>query len=255
MDNTIIYSYKHDIGEKKLNVELYNGREISFISERTYSLLKEVNDKMLIVPTSTRTEEQYRRINLHIGAIPYALVCNGGVLLVNGERDKEWYYKSLKMIAESRPQLDKAISILEVDPRRKFEVRFIDELFVFTKCEKPDEVIKDLNKTLKTELVDVFHNGEKVYVVPKKLNKGMAVKRLRKKMNPGYILAAGDSEFDVSMVEESDFGCVPDGFGKMFRLKEDLKEDLKENVMEMESGKLFSEALLEKCLKKEAELT
>ena len=98
-------------------------------------------------------------------------------------------------------------------------------------------------------------NGEKVYVVPKKLNKGMAVKRLRKKMNPGYILAAGDSEFDVSMVEESDFGCVPDGFGKMFRLKEDLKEDLKENVMEMESGKLFSEALLEKCLKKEAELT
>ena len=127
MDNTIIYSYKHDIGEKKLNVELYNGREISFISERTYSLLKEVNDKMLIVPTSTRTEEQYRRINLHIGAIPYALVCNGGVLLVNGERDKEWYYESLKMIAESRPQLDKAIGILEVDPRRKFEVRFIDE--------------------------------------------------------------------------------------------------------------------------------
>lgn len=48
MDNTIIYSYKHDIGEKKLNVELYNGREISFISERTYSLLKEVNDKMLL---------------------------------------------------------------------------------------------------------------------------------------------------------------------------------------------------------------
>lgn len=42
-------------------------------------------------------------------------------------------------------------------------------------------MIKDLNKTLKTELVDVFHNGEKVYVVPKKLNKGMAVKRLRKK--------------------------------------------------------------------------
>ena len=60
----------------------------------------------------------------------YALVCNGGVLLVNGERDKEWYYESLKMIAESRPQLDKAIGILEVDPRRKFEVRFIDELFV-----------------------------------------------------------------------------------------------------------------------------
>jgi len=255
MDNTIIYSYKRNIGENKLNVELYNGREISFISEKTHDLLKKVSEKMTIIPTSTRTEEQYKRIDLDIGIVPYALVCNGGVLLVNGKRDREWYLESLQMIRNSRPEMEKAQQILAGDSRRKFELRFLDELFIFTKCEKPDEVIKDLNKTLKTELVDVFHNGEKVYVVPKKLNKGMAVKRLRKKMNPGYILAAGDSEFDVSMVEESDFGCVPDGFGKMFRLKEDLKEDLKENVMEMESGKLFSEALLEKCLKKEAELT
>ena len=42
MDNTIIYSYKRNIGENKLNVELYNGREISFISEKTHDLLKKV---------------------------------------------------------------------------------------------------------------------------------------------------------------------------------------------------------------------
>ena len=43
MDNTIIYSYKRNIGENKLNVELYNGREISFISEKTHDLLKKVS--------------------------------------------------------------------------------------------------------------------------------------------------------------------------------------------------------------------
>lgn len=37
---------------------------------------------MTIIPTSTRTEEQYKRIELDIGIVPYALVCNGGVLLV-----------------------------------------------------------------------------------------------------------------------------------------------------------------------------
>ena len=84
MDNTIIYSYKRNIGENKLNVELYNGREISFISEKTHDLLKKVNEKITIIPTSTRTEEQYKRIDLDIGIVPYALVCNGGVLLVNG---------------------------------------------------------------------------------------------------------------------------------------------------------------------------
>ena len=56
MDNTIIYSYKRNIGENKLNVELYNGREISFISEKTHDLLKKVSEKMTIIPTSTRTE-------------------------------------------------------------------------------------------------------------------------------------------------------------------------------------------------------
>lgn len=53
---------------------------------------------MTIIPTSTRTEEQYKRIDLDIGIVPYALVCNGGVLLVNGKRDREWYLESLQMI-------------------------------------------------------------------------------------------------------------------------------------------------------------
>ena len=230
MDNTIIYSYKRNIGENKLNVELYNGREISFISEKTHDLLKKVSEKMTIIPTSTRTEEQYKRIDLDIGIVPYALVCNGGVLLVNGKRDREWYLESLQMIRDSR---------------RKFELRFLDELFIFTKCEKPEEVVEDLQAKLTTKLVDVFHNGEKVYVVPVNLSKGMAVRRLRKRLQPAYIIAAGDSEFDVSLVEESDLGLVPAGFKKIYGNGSDR---FKETVMEMEAGRLFSETLLEKCL-------
>ena len=41
LDNTLIYSYKHDIGPQKRNVELYQGREISYITEETYHLLPE----------------------------------------------------------------------------------------------------------------------------------------------------------------------------------------------------------------------
>ena len=91
LDNTLIYSYKHDIGPQKRNVELYQGREISCITEETYHLLQLVKNEMLIVPTTTRTLEQYQRIDLGIGPFPYALVCNGGVLLVNGVPDEAWY--------------------------------------------------------------------------------------------------------------------------------------------------------------------
>ena len=45
MDNTLIYSYKHDIGREKINVELYNGREISYITKRTFELLNEIKKK------------------------------------------------------------------------------------------------------------------------------------------------------------------------------------------------------------------
>lgn len=45
LDNTLIYSYKHELGNEKKNVELYQGREISFITEKTYELLKKVNQQ------------------------------------------------------------------------------------------------------------------------------------------------------------------------------------------------------------------
>ena len=246
MDNTIIYSYKHDIGEKKIRVELYEKREISFISEKTHSLLKKVSNEMMIIPTSTRTEEQYKRIDLKIGNISHALVCNGGVLLVDGERDKEWYDESIRLIKDSKAELNKAIQILDKDFRRKFELRFIDELFIFTKCENPKETVEDLKKKLDTRFVEVFNNGEKVYVVPTNLSKGMAIKRLREKMHPQYIIAAGDSEFDVTMVEEADFGLVPNGFKELYKTNG--------KVIEMEAGEVFSESLLEKCLRIKAEL-
>ena len=113
LDNTIIYSYKHDIGMRKRNVEFYQGREISYITEETYRLLQQLKNEMLIVPTTTRTLEQYQRIDLGIGQFPYALVCNGGVLLVDGMRDEAWYQDSLHLVSDSRDEMNLAMELLE----------------------------------------------------------------------------------------------------------------------------------------------
>ncbi len=241
LDNTIIYSYKHDIGPDKRNVEIYQGREISYITQKTFELLQKVREKMLIVPTSTRTIEQYERIDLGIGDFKYALVCNGGILLVDGERDTEWYEESLRRIACSEPEITKALSILEKEARRKFELRHIEDLFIFTKCNDPECVVEELKKQLDTALVDVFNNGEKVYVVPCALNKGEAIQRFRQMLNPEGVIAAGDSEFDISMVIEADRGMVPNGFCEQYGVTAD--------IMEMREGKVFSESILEECLK------
>ncbi len=240
LDNTIIYSYKHDIGNEKMNVELYKEREISFISNHTFELLKKVKEEFLVIPTSTRTIEQYERINLKIGTFKYALVCNGSVLLVDGKKDKDWYEESLRLAKPSNLEVKKALEYLENDKRRTFELRYIEDLFVFTKCYKSETVVNELRKHLDKSLVNVFNNKEKVYVLPTLLSKGKAIERLKKYLKAEFIIAAGDSEFDISMVEAADVGLVPYGFKSKFNIKSDICEMGKEG--------LFSEQLLRKCL-------
>ena len=100
LDNTLIYSYKYDIGKNKRQVELYKENYISYITDKIYNLLLTLRNNALIVPTTTRTIEQYSRIELGIGNFKYALVCNGGVLLIDGKEGLEWYEESKKIIKE-----------------------------------------------------------------------------------------------------------------------------------------------------------
>ncbi|MEZ3487445.1 MAG: HAD hydrolase family protein [Lachnospiraceae bacterium] len=296
LDNTLIYSYKHILpdsiscpavcaqgtagrpssdasgsedaekekeykkcGRVWKSVEIYQGRNISYMTEKTRKLLIKLRKKCLIVPTTTRTVEQYSRIRIpsadgmteqqysrrerqynhdRAGAdmFEYALVCNGGVLLVDGESDRSWYEQSRELIADCTGELKRALGLLEREPLRKFGLRFIEELFIFTKCKDPDTVIARLNKELNTERVDVLGNGEKVYVVPKKLNKGTAVRRFREYIGADEVIAAGDSAFDVPMAEAADIGIVPNGFCETYQAEGNMKE--------MKGEHVFSEEML-----------
>lgn len=209
IDNTLIYSYKHDIGQDKIGVEVYQDRIISYMTSKSYSMLKRLEEKVVFVPTTTRTVEQYSRINFGIGCPEYALACNGGVLLEHGKENEDWYQDSLKLIKDAASEFKPAMDYLALDGSRCFEVRNIRGLFLFTKSERPLETIHGLKAVLDTAMVDVFNNGIKVYVVPKSLNKGSACLRLKEKLGAERIIAAGDSEFDVPMLKIADIAIAP----------------------------------------------
>lgn len=241
LDNTLIYSYKQDIGPDKVSVETYEGRQISFVTRETSEKLKQVNQKVLLVPTTTRTAEQYARVDLGIGVPKYALVCNGGVLLANGEEDREWYLQTLGSIAGAKGELAHSLEFLQGDSRRTFELRFIRELFVFTKCREAGAVVKELREYLRPGLAQVFHNGEKVYILPKALEKGQAVRRFREYLGGGEVIAAGDSEFDISMLNASDLAIAPDALRGNRRLSG--------STIFMDGHEKFSDELLNYVLK------
>lgn len=237
LDNTLIYSYRHDIGKDKICVEIYEEREVSFMTKKSYELLKFLPENMVFVPTTTRTIEQYNRIDLGIGIPKYALVCNGGVLLEEGRENEKWYKVSLELVSDCMKELKKAEIYFEHDKNRTFEVRNIKGLFVFTKSSEPYKTVETLKELLNMTLVDVFYNGVKVYVVPKKLSKGEAVKRLRKYLGAEMVIAAGDSEFDVSMFGEADIAIAP----------EELLEQhpIQKNVVCATAQTVFSDTILD----------
>lgn len=195
LDGTLIFSAKRkQVGD--IVIERKDGAEISCVTARQAELFPRLDN---VIPVTTRSIEQYRRIEFaKYGFAPkYALCDNGGTLLVNGGLDAEWTEWSSGIFAECEDELSRFRELLERDPRRSFEVRLVDRLFLFTKSAKPPETLEYLGSG---ERCECFFTGEKVYVVPKKLNKGAAVKRLSKRLGLAEFAAAGDSLMDLPML-------------------------------------------------------
>lgn len=195
LDGTLIFSAKRkQVGD--IVIERKDGAEISCVTARQAELFPRLDN---VIPVTTRSIEQYRRIEFaKYGFAPkYALCDNGGTLLVNGGLDAEWTEWSSGIFAECEDELSRFRELLERDERRSFEVRLVDRLFLFTKSAKPPETLEYLGSG---ERCESFFTGEKVYVVPKKLNKGAAVKRLSRRLGLAEFAAAGDSLMDLPML-------------------------------------------------------
>ena len=167
LDNTLIYSYKRDIGTDTVCAEVYEGRQVSFMTKRSRELLEKVNQTMHFVPVTTRSVQQYQRIRFGDTWSPrLALAANGGVLLRDGVSDPDWYKASCDLIAPAEPALQQAEAVLEHDPNRTLDVRRVDGLFVFTKSADVPHTLARLRDALDLTHVELFENGVKVYVVP-----------------------------------------------------------------------------------------
>lgn len=239
LDNTIIHSYKK-AQESDICVEMKDEKKLSYMTQKSYKLLKEIYEQrtdILFVPLTTRTMEQYSRINLLDSKFPkYALAANGGILLIDNCLDEKWYDESLEIIKDSLNELKLSMDILEKDENIYIDIKIIDGLFVYTKSSNPKKTLSVLSENIDISKVDVFENGDKVYVISKKLNKGAAVKRLKEKLNIEKTICAGDSLFDISMLNIADIAVYPEN------LKNNISNDNQNHIFNRDI--FFAENLL-----------
>ena len=206
LDNTLIHSYKHR-ADGDICVEIYNGREQIFISCRVAELLKSITKKFLFIPVTTRSIEQYRRINWLEGTAPkFAVVSNGANFLCNGEIDSAWqkdFYKNIQPYEEELFAQEKIFS-----QNKNFSIcRVVDKSFLFLKCCNGKDTEKFVAEIQAVTKLTVQSSGLKIYLFPPKLNKGEALLKLKKFFSPEKTFAAGDSVIDIPMLNLADFAC------------------------------------------------
>ncbi|MDE6314456.1 MAG: HAD hydrolase family protein [Lachnospiraceae bacterium] len=247
LDNTLIYSYRHDIGEDKVLVETKEGKELSFISTVSLSLLRKVAEDKTLVPLTTRSLEQYSRIDFGSQVpIKYALAVNGGVLLEDGKVNEEWFRESKRMASYAQKEMDQGMELLRQDENVCFEIRKVDELFVFTKSNDVPATLEMLKTNLDLDVVYVDSNGSKVYITPAKLNKGSSLKRFREYVGTEHkILAAGDSDFDIPMLLAADTGYCPED---LLKKMQELEREPIEHIVGFPK-EMFCEEMLRSVLK------
>lgn len=239
LDNTAIYSHRHIIEDPIVWIETLHGRQQSFMTRKYYEYFAHQN-WLKVVPVTTRTYEQYKRLEKVAKDLRWkdALICNGSVLLRDGIEDVAWRDESILISQPDQAAFQelyaKAVQLWQAEA-----IISIPEIMFYIKVNGVDEVFEQLREFADPKHICVYRDSKKVYCLPASLSKGNAVKRYMEMQQNTVSIAAGDSEFDISMLEQVDFCLCP----------EKISDQLKRAGKKMVCRGIFSDEICNKIEK------
>lgn len=209
LDNTLLFSRKYAL-ETDLCVEYLEGKPQGYLTQDAPRYLEQIMQRALFVPVTSRSMEQYRRIQFPAPCCPrYAVTTNGAILLVDGEMDRQWHQESLEAVLPWKDALEQMLQALRRQPLAR-RCRLVDDMFAFAACDTPQDAL-ELQALLRgTTPLAIELTGRKVYFFPPPINKGAAIPKLRRRFQADQIICAGDSPIDVPMLRQADIAFVPD---------------------------------------------
>jgi hydroxymethylpyrimidine pyrophosphatase-like HAD family hydrolase len=227
LDQTLIYS-RNSMGlidaDELVPVETYEGDYLSYMTRSAYRMLQLLSEQVHFVPTTTRVYAQFARIfGLSEGVQSrYAIVSNGGKILVDGQVDKNWEHQVRQVtLRECAPvaEIKEKFDLLAADDGWVLKESYCDELF-YAMVINRDRLPEGLMEALERLLLDYGWNcslqGRKIYLVPNTVSKGVAVQYVKQLSGAGSVFAAGDSLLDESMLNIADEAMAPK-HGELFR--------------------------------------
>ena len=205
LDGTVIYSHRRVGDTRNMTCVEDQPRYQSYMNTHLYRNLKRWDEVVPFIPLTTRSEEEYNRIRFPLTP-QYALVGNGAVLLKGGQRVVEWEQETKELIHKEHEVL-KNIEAKLVDCLDLYNIqtlRMVEDAFLFIKTDEAEQLDYYINRSFDLTDFTLYRHNSKISIVPKKLEKGMAARRLRKFLNIKTIVSAGDTNMDTSMLEYAD---------------------------------------------------
>lgn len=178
-----------------LCVEFYQGAPLSYMTEAAARTLEALSTAATLVPTTTRTPEQYRRVQLLDKPPRFAICANGGHLLVDGREDPEWAAAVRSQVADAcAPLADVQHHLTQSGGDFVLKRRTASDLFAYTVVDRaslPPGWVEDLTGWCAERGWRTSLQGRKVYCLPACLTKAAAAAEVaRRAAAPGMLAAA-----------------------------------------------------------------
>ncbi len=221
LDRTLIYSPRAfwlNVSDEQappiVVVELYQGIPISFMTRTAETLLLALKAAATVVPVTTRTVAQYRRVRMAGPEPEYAVTTNGGVLLHRGEPDAHWRASIARRTAAECAPLQTVEALLADHAFAPWilKLRHAEDLFVYAIVDReamPDDFVRALEQSCLALGWRVSLQGRKLYCVPAPVTKSSAVAEVQRRTGAGTVIAAGDSLLDRQMLDEATIAFRP----------------------------------------------
>ncbi|CAM3289455.1 HAD family hydrolase [Tsukamurella hominis] len=201
-------------------VEIYRDAPLSYMTPAAHAGLAALAAATPVVPTTTRTPEQYRRVRLPGAPFRFAICSNGGEILVDGAPDPQWQAHIRGLLAALPADLDRIAAQLEtrLAPEWGARLRLVPGLFAYVVSEVrvPAEVVDEWSAYCAPLGWSISQQGRKLYTIPEPVTKSRAALEVRRRLeNAGALdpgapwLAAGDGALDTDLLAAADAAIRP----------------------------------------------
>lgn len=229
LDNTLIHSHKHK-QDKDVCVEWIGNKKQSYMSTYTYKTLPNLAKIIKILPITTRSIDQYNRIQFPNNCISKAITTNGAIML--DKHKSKLLIKNKDINMQNLKYIETALS---TEPAVE-AVNYVDNTYIYAIC-TDEQYAKSISmSTPHTGDIKVMTSGRKVYFIPSNFTKGNTLSKIKDRNNFDLVIAAGDSELDIDMLEVADIALAPASLAPLVNNR---------NIIVCPEDKLFSDFIID----------